>query len=107
MDTVFLGILSPIYNEPGCSPGPCHVHTVGKKILGALDVVVSLDEADREVNLYIRKTIGFAILVFLIISVAIFVFVFRFVRSPMKELIAGTRGDSRRRNIADAESGPG
>ena len=42
-----LGIISPIRNESGCA-GECHVHPEGKKILGALDLVVSLQEADRE-----------------------------------------------------------
>ncbi|MBW2678246.1 MAG: PAS domain-containing sensor histidine kinase, partial [Deltaproteobacteria bacterium] len=43
-----LGIITPIRNEPGCS-GECHVHPEGKKILGALDVVVSLQETDKEI----------------------------------------------------------
>ena len=48
-----LGIISPIRNEPGCSID-CHVHPEGKKILGALDLVVSLEQTDRE----IRQCIG-------------------------------------------------
>ncbi|UCF95384.1 MAG: PAS domain-containing sensor histidine kinase, partial [Desulfobacterales bacterium] len=36
-----LGIIGPICNEPGCATDACHVHPQGKKILGALDVVVS------------------------------------------------------------------
>ncbi|MBU1397478.1 MAG: PAS domain-containing sensor histidine kinase, partial [Proteobacteria bacterium] len=42
-----LGIIDPIYNEPGCSAGGCHIHPKNKKILGALDVVISLEETDR------------------------------------------------------------
>ena len=30
-----LGIISPIYNEPGCSTDACHVHPQDKKILGS------------------------------------------------------------------------
>ena len=44
-----LGIISPIRNEPGCSTGDCHVHPEDKKILGALDVVISLENTDREI----------------------------------------------------------
>ncbi|MEJ2137643.1 MAG: hypothetical protein P8X86_20675 [Desulfofustis sp.] len=44
-----LGIISPIRNEPGCATDACHVHPEGKKILGALDVVVSLRETDNEI----------------------------------------------------------
>ena len=44
-----LGIISPIYSEPGCSSNSCHFHPVDKKVLGALDVVVSLEETDKEI----------------------------------------------------------
>ena len=37
-----MGIITPICNEPGCASDLCHVHPEGKKVLGALDVVVSL-----------------------------------------------------------------
>jgi histidine kinase len=30
-----LGIISPIFNEPGCATDACHVHPEGKKVLGA------------------------------------------------------------------------
>ena len=36
-----LGVISPIFNEPGCSAGPCHFHPSEKMVLGALDVVIS------------------------------------------------------------------
>ena len=42
-----MGIISPIYNEPSCSSESCHVHPQNKKVLGALDVVVSLKDTDQ------------------------------------------------------------
>jgi histidine kinase len=47
-----LGILSPIYSEPGCSSNSCHFHPEDKLVLGALDVVVSLEETDKEILLF-------------------------------------------------------
>ena len=38
-----LGIISPIYSAPGCSSSACHAHPEGKQVLGALDLVISLD----------------------------------------------------------------
>ncbi|BBO71537.1 PAS domain-containing sensor histidine kinase [Desulfosarcina alkanivorans] len=86
-----IGIISPICNEPGCSTGDCHVHPEGKKILGALDVVISLEKTDHEILLEERGIIGLAVFVFLITAAIIFVFVLRFVNQPIKRLIDGTR----------------
>ena len=86
-----LGIISPICNEPGCSTGDCHVHPEGKKILGALDVVISLKNTDHDILMEERGIIGLAGFVFLITSAIILVFVLRFVNKPIQGLIAGTR----------------
>jgi histidine kinase len=86
-----LGIITPICNDPGCSTGQCHFHPVGKKILGALDVVVSLSLTDKEIVRAEREIIGLAIFVFLITSAIIFVYVLRFVNQPITKLIEGTR----------------
>ena len=86
-----LGIISPIRNEPGCSTDACHVHPQDKKILGALDLVVSLKETDQELYHLQRSIIGMSISVFLLTSTIIFFFVLRFVNRPVKKLITHTR----------------
>ncbi|MCP4682807.1 MAG: PAS domain S-box protein [Desulfobacterales bacterium] len=85
-----LGIISPIRNEPGCSTGGCHVHPRGKKILGALDVVVSLERTDRKIINAEKGAIGLAFFVFLTTSALIYIFVLKFVNQPIKKLIQGT-----------------
>jgi histidine kinase len=84
-----LGIISPIYNEPGCSTGSCHVHPKDKKVLGALDVVLSLADTDKEIASCTRSIIGLGIIIFLGASAIIGIFVLRFVNRPIKELITG------------------
>ncbi|MGB5749227.1 MAG: PAS domain S-box protein [Desulfobacterales bacterium] len=86
-----LGIISPICNEPGCSTDGCHIHPEGKKILGALDVVVSLADTDKEILTAEKGIIGLAGIVFLVTSTIIFLFVLRFVNQPIRKLIDGTR----------------
>jgi len=86
-----LGIISPICNEPGCSTDACHVHPEGTKILGALDVVVSLRKKDQEILLSEKGIIGLAVVVFMLTSAIIFVIVLRFVNRPVRRLIEGTR----------------
>jgi histidine kinase len=86
-----MGILSPIYNEPGCSGGPCHVHPSDKEVLGLLDMVVSLDNLDHNLVDYRQKTFFIAAIVFLATSSVIFLFIVKFIRNPVKQLISGTR----------------
>jgi histidine kinase len=82
-----LGIISPIRNETGCSSDSCHVHPTGKKILGALDVVVSLEQTDKDIAFLKNGIIALAVFAFLVTSAIIFVFVLKFVNQPIKKLI--------------------
>ena len=86
-----LGIISPICNEPGCSTDACHIHPEDKKILGALDVVVSLEDTDEEIQLAEKGAIGLAGIIFLVTSTIIFLFQLRFVNQPIRKLIEATR----------------
>ncbi|MBF0257367.1 MAG: PAS domain S-box protein [Desulfamplus sp.] len=86
-----LGIIEPICNEPGCSTDSCHVHPEGKNILGALDVVVSLEDTDKDIFAIEKEMITLALCVFFITSAIIFIFVMKFVNGPIQKLIEGTR----------------
>ena len=86
-----LGIISPIYSEPECSASACHAHPDGKKVLGALDLVISLEQTDKEIALFKKWLVAFAVFVFVITSAVIIFFVFRFVKRPIKKMIDGTR----------------
>jgi histidine kinase len=86
-----LGVISPIYNEPGCSTDDCHVHPADKMVLGALDLVVSLGTVDREAADYQRNFILLAGLIFAVTVVMIWVFFVRFINQPIRRLIQGAR----------------
>ncbi|HSO19048.1 MAG TPA: PAS domain S-box protein, partial [Desulfosarcina sp.] len=86
-----MGVISPVYNEPGCSTDACHVHPPDKKVLGAIDLVVSLEEADKELARYERNLVALAVFIFLATSAMIFLSIYRFVKYPIKKLIDGTR----------------
>ncbi|MEJ2100316.1 MAG: hypothetical protein P8X68_10095 [Desulfobacterales bacterium] len=86
-----LGIISPIYSEPQCSSNDCHAHPPGKKVLGALDLVISLKQTDKEVALFKTWLVAFAVFLFVVTSAAILFFVLRFVKRPIKKMINGTR----------------
>ncbi len=86
-----MGVISPVYNEPGCSTDACHVHPPDKKVLGAIDLVVSLEDADLELARYERNLVALAAFIFLTTSAMILLFIYRFVKYPIKKLIDGTQ----------------
>ena len=86
-----MGVISPVYNEPGCATDACHVHPADKTVLGAIDLVVSLEEADLELIRYERNLAASAVFIFLAISAMIYLFIHRFVNRPIKKLITGTQ----------------
>ncbi|MCD4742491.1 MAG: PAS domain S-box protein [Desulfobacteraceae bacterium] len=85
-----MGIISPIFNEPGCSES-CHFHPKDKIVLGALDVVISLEQTDNKIAFYKRGLLFFAFCIVFICSSIIGIFVLRFVNQPIKKLIRGTQ----------------
>jgi histidine kinase len=86
-----LGIITPICNDIGCNTGDCHFHPTDKKILGALDVVVSLEAIDIEIRTAEKWILALTVCVFALTSAIIFIFVLRFVNQPIRQLINGTR----------------
>ena len=86
-----LGMTSPIYNEPACWEAPCHAHPPEQKVLGVLDVSLSLATADKRIEEIKRKTLLFAAVTILAISTIIGLFIRRAVYRPVKELVKGTK----------------
>jgi histidine kinase len=101
-----LGIISPIYNQPGCSSNSCHVHTSDKKVLGALDVVMSLNETDKEIWLFEKWLMGFAVFLFLFTSSVILFFILRFVKSPVNKMMNETQLIANGEYFAQIETDP-
>ncbi len=88
--TRLLGVVQPISNEPGCAES-CHFHPKGQKILGSLDVVVSLSEIDAQILDIEKGILELAVFTILITSVIIFLSIMQFVKKPIITLIDGTR----------------
>ncbi|BBD10094.1 PAS domain S-box protein [Desulfovibrio ferrophilus] len=86
-----LGVLTPIYNEPTCSGPPCHFHPPDKEVLGALDVVISLQDMDENLRSFEMHSFAIAAFAFLFTTYLVLIFVVRFVREPIRKLIDGTR----------------
>ena len=86
-----LAMIKPIYNEPGCFQAPCHAHPREKKVLGVIDVALSLQNVDKQIRENRDRMIWFSIFSIAGISFVILIFFRRFVTIPAKKLIGGFR----------------
>jgi two-component system NtrC family sensor kinase len=85
-----LGMITPIYNEPDCYNAACHYHQGDQKVLGVLDISLSLAATDKRIQDIKDKTVVFSVITILAVSLIIGFFVQRGVYRPVKELVAGT-----------------
>jgi len=82
---------TPIYNEPACGQAPCHAHPPSLKVLGVLDVTMSLGEVDHQLG-RLQLTVFLITLMHAVLMSAIIVYLIRrLVDQPMKSLIHATR----------------
>ena len=85
------GMITPIYNHPSCWRAPCHAHPPEKTVLGVLDVVLSLQKTDERIKRLFYATILWAITSVAAISVIITFFLRKYVYTPTKKLLEGTK----------------
>jgi two-component system NtrC family sensor kinase len=86
-----LSIINPIYNEPSCWQSDCHAHAPTKKVLGVLDISMSLREVDRDMQAGQRRLLLFGIVAIAAVSLMIYLLVDRIVLKPVLEIVAATR----------------
>jgi two-component system, NtrC family, sensor kinase len=86
-----LGMIAPIVNEPACASAGCHVHPSSQRILGVLDVQMSLASVDRDLAAHTRQMILGAMLVLVGLVVFSSLALYRLVHRPVKGLILGTK----------------
>jgi two-component system NtrC family sensor kinase len=86
-----LGMINPIYNEKDCYTADCHAHPSSQKVLGVLDIGMSLTDVDHQIEGNQKKTLAFAVVLFLGISVTIGIFVRRSVSRPVRALVDETK----------------
>ena len=86
-----IGIINPIENEPDCYNSPCHAHSSDQKVLGVLDVKMSLSTIDDQLRRSRQQLILFAGI--MIIGSGLFAgwFIYTFVRRRVRGLMRGTQ----------------
>lgn len=94
-----IGMINPIYNESECSSANCHAHPPSQKVLGVIDITMSLAEVDKGIRSARYQMFFFTLIAVVIISMIIIVFFNRFIGRPVRELVQGTK------RIADGDLG--
>ena len=86
-----IGIITPIYTEKSCWQADCHAHPQNQKVLGVLDVSISLAEVDKAIVIREWEIVIFAIVAIIAVGLLIAFFVRRWVSNPVNDLLNATQ----------------
>lgn len=89
-----ISMITPIYDEPSCSNASCHAHKASTKVLGVVDVALRLDPVRQQTRTITLQTIGWTLLEVVIGAAFVILFTRRFVGTPIRQLIKGTKAVS-------------
>jgi two-component system NtrC family sensor kinase len=85
---------TPIFNEPSCSQAACHAHPAATRVLGMLDLQLSLESVDHEVASMKYRVLLVTGVEITLISLFIIFFTRRFLGRPIERLIEGIKAVS-------------
>ncbi len=88
-DERILGLINPIKNDIDCYTSDCHAHSSHSKLLGVLDVMMTMKDADATVLENQTNTIYSSVFITLIISGFVGIFILFLVNRPLKKLQEG------------------
>ncbi len=86
-----LGLINPIENEPVCFNASCHAHSPKEKLLGILDVKLSLEKGDKSIIATRNKMILYSFILILLTALVKGCFVRKMIHSPIKKLNDATK----------------
>jgi two-component system NtrC family sensor kinase len=89
-----LDMVTPIFNEPSCSQADCHAHPASLKVLGLLDVQLSLHSVDAELATMKVRVLVRVLVEIGLISLFIILFTRHFVARPLLELVGSAQAIS-------------
>jgi two-component system NtrC family sensor kinase len=85
-----IGIITPVYNGKSCWQAECHAHPADQKVLGVLDVSISLAEVDKVIAKREWEIVVFALIAIIVLGSLIAFFVRRWISNPVNELLDAT-----------------
>ncbi|MBI5808619.1 MAG: HAMP domain-containing protein [Ignavibacteriales bacterium] len=85
-----LGIINPIENQKSCYTASCHAHSQKSKVLGVLDITISLSEVEKQILHNEIQGIIFSLIATIFIGLIIGFTIKQYVDKPVKELVKAT-----------------
>ena len=86
-----LGLINPIENGPECFNASCHAHSSKEKLLGILDVKISLEEGDKKIIATRNKMILYSAILILLTALVKGFFIREMIHKPIKKLNDATK----------------
>lgn len=86
-----LSLVTPIYNEPACSTAECHAHPKDQRVLGLLDVALSLEDMDDRRARATWRIVGLSLLALVVLTALVTAIVRVLVLRPVSDMLAATR----------------
>lgn len=84
-----LGLINPIRNNKDCYTSECHAHSSKSTLLGVLDVMMTMKDADATVEENKKQTILSSVFITIIISGFVGIFILFLVNRPLKKIQEG------------------
>jgi len=81
-----LAITAPIYNEPECYTASCHFHTANQKVLGTLDIGLSLQPLQKALSTMRSRMMVFSVLILFITVGGVAALLRRMILTPVRKL---------------------
>jgi len=85
-----MGLARSVRNEPSCSTAACHAHPEGRKVLGVVDIIVSLDTLKADLASYRNRIILLTVLLIILLGASLTFFTLHLVNRPVNELLRHT-----------------
>jgi two-component system NtrC family sensor kinase len=86
-----MGLAKSIYNEESCYTSKCHFHPDNLRVLGVLDMTVSLDKMQKELGAYRIRIITMTLFLLILVWAGITLCMQRMVNIPVQKLLRHAR----------------
>lgn len=85
-----MGLAKAVQNEQSCSTSACHAHASSAKVLGVIDIIVSLDVLKTDLASYRNRIILLTVLLIILLGASLTFFTLHLVNRPINELLRHT-----------------
>lgn len=82
-----MGLARGVSNESSCSTAACHAHSESQRILGVVDILVSVDLLKADLASYRNRIILLTVLLIILLGASLTFFTLHLVNRPVNELL--------------------